>query len=216
MGPSASRLHRGVTSCLPPPTSAAPPAVFPGQPPRVVGGGGGGWGGRSLVSGSLPLRNWGQPLSSVDLGGAEVQRSAGANGRKDVTPPPASIPSPPLPSLAFSYTRGFAYSIRAGEGVRRRRRRRGYTGARMPRPSSGQISHDCHHKSVGKEHAIARANRASFRYDGSQQLVMSGDGCLGAAWTPAVPPRPAAVPVSTYKVKKKLQRWEYFYFFPRR
>lgn len=96
LGPSASRLHRGVTSCLLPPTSAAPPAVFPGQPPRVVGGRGyGGEGGRSPVSGSLLLRNWGQPLSSVDLGGAEVQRSAGERQEGRHSPP---RPFPPLPS----------------------------------------------------------------------------------------------------------------------
>lgn len=183
MGPSASSLRRGVTSCLLPPTSAAPPAVFPGQPPRVVGGGGG----RSLVSGSLPLRNWGQPLSSVDLGGAEVQRSAGERqeGRHS---PPASIPSPALPSLAISYTRGFAYSIRAGEGVRRRRGIR-EQGCRV-HPAGRYLMTVTTNLSAKSTRSCAHANWASFRYDGSQQLVMSGDGCLGAAWTPFLLDRP--------------------------
>lgn len=54
-----------------------------------------GGGGRSPVSGSLLLRNWGQPLSSVDLGGAEVQRSAGERQEGRHSPP---RPFPPLPS----------------------------------------------------------------------------------------------------------------------
>lgn len=55
-------------------------------------------GGHSLVSGSLPLRNWGQPLSSVDLGGAEVQRSAGERQEGRHSPRVHSLPAPPVVS----------------------------------------------------------------------------------------------------------------------
>lgn len=47
-------------------------------------------GGHSPASGSLPLRNWGRPLSSVDPGG-EVQRSAGE--RQEGRHSPARRPS---------------------------------------------------------------------------------------------------------------------------
>lgn len=84
---SASRMHGGLTS---PPTSAAPCGVSRSAAKSPRGGG------RSPVSGSLPLRNRGQLLSSADLGG-EVQRSAGERQEGRHCPSvPAPSPDPPF------------------------------------------------------------------------------------------------------------------------